>query len=141
MVNRARQRGFTYLGLLFAIALLGIGLVAASEVWVATANRQRLEQLDWVGAQFVSAIGSYYESSPGALKVYPPTLQDLLEDRRYLTTRRHLRQLYPNAFSGRPDWELVSTPDGRVKGVRAVLPADLPVAQREYVFVPEAPAR
>ena len=39
------ERGFTYLGVLFAIAVLGLGLSAASEVWVTTAKRQRMEQL------------------------------------------------------------------------------------------------
>jgi type II secretory pathway pseudopilin PulG len=65
------QRGFTYLGVLLAIALLGIGLVAAAEVWTTTAKRQRIEQLDWVGQQYVQAIGGYYESSPGRAKVFP----------------------------------------------------------------------
>ena len=132
-----RQRGFTYLGLLLVIALLGIGLVAASEVWVSTARHQRMQQLDWAGSQFVTAIGSYYDASPGTAKVYPTNLQELLEDRRYLTTRRHLRQMYSNAFTGRADWELVVAADGRVRGVRANLPVELGLAPREYVYVPE----
>jgi len=131
-----RQRGFTYLGLLFAIALLGIGLVAASEVWVSTARHQRMAQLDWAGGQIVTAIGSYYDASPGSAKVYPTSLQELLEDRRYLTTRRHLRQVYPNAFTGQVDWTLVLTPDGRIRGVQAALPPELGLPPREYTHVP-----
>jgi type II secretory pathway pseudopilin PulG len=68
-----RQHGFTYLGVLLAIALLSVGLTAASEVWVTVARRQRLEQLNWAGQQFAQAIGSYYESSPGGAKAYPKT--------------------------------------------------------------------
>lgn len=136
-----RQRGFTYLGLLFAIALLGIGLVAASEVWVSTARHQRMAQLDWAGGQIVTAIGSYYEASPGSVKVYPASLQELLEDHRYLTIRRHLRQLYTNPFTGRVDWELVVAGDGRVRGVRASLPAELELAPREYIYAPEQAAK
>jgi type II secretory pathway pseudopilin PulG len=38
---------------LLAVALLGIGLAAASEVWTAVARSQKLEQLEWVGQQYV----------------------------------------------------------------------------------------
>ena len=112
-----RQGGFTYLGVLFAVAVLGIGLTAASEVWVMTAKRQRMEQLEWVGQQYMQAIGSYYESSPGGAKTYPRTLLDLMEDRRYPFVLRHLRQVYVNPFTDKPDWEFVTVPDGGIRGV------------------------
>jgi type II secretory pathway pseudopilin PulG len=70
-----KQSGFTRLGVLLAIALIGIGLTAASEVWSTTAKRQRMEQLEWVGQQYVQAIGSYYEASPRG-KAYPRSLED-----------------------------------------------------------------
>lgn len=129
------QRGFTYLGMLLAIALLGVGLTAASEVWVTTARKQRMEQLDWAGQQFVQAIGSYYEASPTAVKVYPAALGDLIEDKRFPMMRRHLRQVYPNPLSGSGDWELLLMPDGRIRGVRATGGARAAVA-KEYVYVP-----
>ena len=134
-----QQGGFTYLGVLFAIAVLGIGLTAASEVWVTTARRQRLEQLDWVGRQFVQAIGSYYESSPGLVKSYPRSLEDLLEDRRFPMVRRHLRQVYANPLTGAVDWELIMTPDGSIRGVRGAAGGGgwfSSVAPREYAYVP-----
>jgi type II secretory pathway pseudopilin PulG len=114
-----RQRGFTYLGVLLAIALLGIGLVAASEVWTTTTKRQRMEQLEWVGQQYVQAIGSYYESSPGSTKAFPKSLEDLLEDHRVPFVRRHLRQLYVSPLSGKLDWELIEAPGLGIRGVRA----------------------
>lgn len=132
------QRGFTYLGLLLAIALLGLGLSAASEVWVTVARRQKLEQLEFAGQQITQAIGSYYESSPGGTKKFPKTLEDLLEDRRYPFVRRHLRQVYVNPFSGTADWELVEAPGGGVRGVRAraaVAGGDA-TAVREFGYVP-----
>jgi len=131
-----RQRGFTYLALLLAIAVLGIGLAAASEVWVTTARRQKLEQLEWIGAQFTQAIGSYYTASPGSVKVYPLSLEELLEDKRYLTVRRHLRAVYPNPFTGKPDWELIVGSGGRVRGVRARISTDSGVEVREFVHAP-----
>jgi type II secretory pathway pseudopilin PulG len=116
------QRGFTYLGVLLVVAMLGVGLTAVSEVWVTVARRQRMEQLQWVGQQYVHAIGSYYESSPGHVKAYPKTLQDLLEDRRFVVVRRHLRQAYVDPFSGVADWEFLVAPDGGIRGVRVRLP-------------------
>lgn len=131
------QRGFTYLGLLLAIALLGIGLAAASEVWTTTAQRQRLEQLDWVGQQYVQGIGSYYESSQGAAKSFPLALDDLIEDRRAPFVRRHLRQLYVNPISGRLDWEVVEASGKGIRGIRA--PASMVtdgIRVREFVYQP-----
>lgn len=132
-----RQRGFTYLGVLLAIALLGIGVAAASEVWVTTAKRQRMEQLEWVGQQYVLAIGSYYESSPGTAKHFPKSLEDLIEDRRVPHTRRHLRRLYVNPISGKFDWELVDLPGLGIRGVRAELSSDRDGSRRvrEFVYV------
>jgi type II secretory pathway pseudopilin PulG len=136
----AAQRGFTYLGLLLAIALLGIGMTAASEVWVTTARRHRMEQLEWVGHQYVQAIGSYYENSPGALKAYPTALQDLLEDRRSAFARRHLRQMYVDPFSGVADWELVMAPSGGIRGVRAAVPDTTGrTSVHEFSYTPVAP--
>lgn len=115
----ARDRGFTYLGLLCAVAVLSIGLLVGAEVWVTSLRRERMQQLEWVGGQFVQAIGSYYESSPGAIKLYPPTLEALVEDRRYLTTKRHLRRIYLNPFTNRAQWEVVLHPSGGIVGIRA----------------------
>lgn len=132
------QRGFTYLGILLAIGMLGIGLAAASEVWVTVARRQRMEQLEWVGQQYVQAIGSYYEASPGLVKTYPRTLQDLLEDKRFVFVRRHLRQPYPNPLTGLADWELVSAPDGGIRGLRvsATYSGSTELRLRQHVYVP-----
>lgn len=140
-MRAGRARGFTYLGMLLALALLGIGLTAASEVWVTAARRQRLVQLEWVGQQFIQAIGSYYESAPGGqAKAYPRTLHDLLEDKRYPFVRRHLRQSYANPFSATSDWELVLASGGGIRGVRALVPAigDAAAQPKEFSYVPAA---
>lgn len=130
------QGGFTYLWVLLAVAILGIGLAAVAEVWVTSARRHKLAELEWIGAQFTQAIGSYYESTPGAAKSYPSTLQDLIEDRRYLTTRRHLRTIYANPFSGKQDWELLVAADGRLRGVRVNVAAEEGTVSREFAHQP-----
>lgn len=100
------------------VAILGIGLTAASEVWVTTAHRQKMTELKWIGAQFTQAMESYYQSTPGALKVYPTKVEELLHDQRYVTVRRHLRAVYRNPFTGETDWEWIVGIDGRLQGVR-----------------------
>lgn len=112
------DRGFTYVGVLIGIALIGLFLTAASEVWTKTAERQRRVELEWIGQQYVHAIGTYYEASPGLAKAYPKTIEDLLEDRRAPFIRRHLRQAYPNPLSGAVDWELLPAATGGFRGVR-----------------------
>lgn len=134
--SRRAHKGFTYLGLLVAIAVMSVGLLAVSEVWVTSVHRQRMAQVEWVGEQFVQAIGSYYEGSPGSVKAYPQGLHDLIEDKRYITMRRHLRTLYVNPFSGLADWELVQGPGGGVRGVRAVVEGPSGRQALEYVYRP-----
>lgn len=126
------------MGVLLAIALIGIGLAAASEVWSLTARRQRMEQLNWVGGQFVQAIGSYYEGSPHGAKAFPRQLGDLLEDWRLGLRRRHLRQIYAEPFSGAAQWSLMAAPDGGIRGVSVRVP-DIDGGSsvvREFVYVP-----
>ena len=65
----------------------------------------------------------------------PKGSADLLEDRRFVTVRRHLRAMYPNPFTGKPDWEPIRAGKGRIVGVRAVWPAEGTKASKEFVFV------
>lgn len=136
-----RQGGFTFLGLLLAVALMGIGLTAASEVWFTTAQRQRAEQSRWVAEEFVRAIGSYYESGPGGVKQFPAQLEDLLEDRRGPVVRRHLRQVYLNPYTGTREWVGVAAPGGGIRGIKIKTwtPLESGHVLQEYVYVPIQP--
>ena len=132
---RGRQAGFTYLWVLVAVALIGIGLAATGEVWTTSARRARIDQADWAGLQYMQAIGSYCESAPRDVNVYPESLEALLEDGRGPVTRRHLRALYRNPFAADGQWELVRAGDGRIHGVRLVLPEGMDPQERLYVYV------
>jgi len=106
---RARaQSGFTYLGLLFAVAVLGITLATVGVVWSTQVRREREAQLLWVGDQYRAAIGRY-RASGGQ---FPLALADLIEDPRFPLPRRHLRRLYPDPMTGQADWQLIMAPGG-----------------------------
>jgi len=108
-------RGFTYVGLLVVVVLIGIGLAAAGQVWNTTAKRERERELLFAGAQFRRAIGSYFDASPG-VKQYPSKLEELLQDQRFPVVKRHLRKIYLDPITGSPDWGLVTAGD-RIVGV------------------------
>ena len=115
--GKRAQRGFTYLAMLIAVALIGVGLVAGSEVWSHSRQREKEQELLFIGEQVRRAIGQYYERTPGAVKRYPEKLQDLLEDKRYVTRQRYLRRLYVDPMTGKPEWGVVAAPEGGVMGV------------------------
>ena len=71
----------------------------------------------FVGNQFRQAIRSYVQAGPGQ---YPATLKDLLLDPRSPTPRRHLRRLFIDPITGKPDWGLVLAPEGGIMGVHSL---------------------
>ena len=111
---RCRQAGFTYLSILFAVAIMGAGLALTGEVWHTAAAREREAELLQVGEEYRKAIERYYLSGP---KQYPRTLADLLKDPRQPGTVRYLRRLYPDPITGSAEWGVVKAPDGGVAGV------------------------
>lgn len=114
---QAAQRGFTYVAMLFALAMFGIGLAAVGEAWSTATQREREEELIQIGQAYVRAIGTYYAQAPGTAKAYPPELQDLVEDRRFVGIRRHLRKIYLDPVGKGAEWGLVRAADGGIAGV------------------------
>ena len=109
--------GFTYLGVLFAVSFIGIGLAAAGTVWSVSAQREKEMQLLFVGQRFRNAIKSYYLHGPAGARQYPQSLDDLVEDRRNGTLLRHIRKVYRDPVTNRQDWSLITTADGAILGV------------------------
>ncbi len=110
--------GFTLIAVLLAVALFSAALGAAGTVWRTTVQRAKEADLMFIGEEFKRAVTSYYESTPGAVKQLPKTLDDLLTDRRYPTIRRHLRRIYIDPMTGKADWVLLTLPGG-ILGVRS----------------------
>ena len=106
-----RAAGFTYLGVLLLVAIMGFGLAAFGELHSHAAQRAKEEELLFIGAQFRDAIASYYNKSPGA-KVYPKKLDELVEDKRFPVPQHHLRRLYRDPMTESIDWGVVEAPGG-----------------------------
>jgi len=111
--SRRRQHGFTYIGLLIAVALVGIGLAVAGTVAQTEGQRERERELIFVGHQYRAAIGRYIQAT-GHL---PQALELLLNDDSGPVPRHHLRRLYPDPMTGRVDWGLIKGPDGGIAGI------------------------
>jgi type II secretory pathway pseudopilin PulG len=115
--NRPATQGVVLLGLLVAMALLAIGLMGAVDVWSLTRQREREQELLFAGDQYRQAIRRYYLAAPGVRqRVYPPSIEALLEDDRFPLPVRHLRRAYPDPITGKPEWGLLHAGD-RIVGV------------------------
>lgn len=118
--------GFAYMALLCLLAGVALMLGVAAEQIDHAAQRDREEQLLFVGKQFRQAIANYYEKSPSA-KQYPRKLEELLQDNRFPKPVRHLRRIYADpmrtgaagmdARDNRADWLLVRNSQGSIVGV------------------------
>jgi len=113
-------RGFTYLGVLFIISVLGLTAAMASVVWSTAQRRENERQLIFAGRQFQAAIERYGQRAQGNDVRYPRQLEDLLRDPRAVNVRRHLRQVYVDPMTGTREWGLVRLPDGGIVGVHSL---------------------
>ena len=109
-----RAAGFTYLTILFVVAIMGIGLALTGEVWHTAAMREREAALLWTGEHYRRAIERYYLAGP---RQYPRELTDLLKDSRKPVVERYLRKLYPDPITNSDEWGVVKAPLGGVMGV------------------------
>jgi type II secretory pathway pseudopilin PulG len=105
------QKGFTYLGIMIIVMVMGMGLAAFGTIYSQTAQRDKEAELLFVGEQYREAINSYYLKGPGG-QSYPKKLEDLVEDKRFPMPMRHLRRIYPDPITGSTDWGLVEAPGG-----------------------------
>ena len=112
------QHGFTYLILLLAMTLLALATQGVMTYASQQTQREQEADLIRIGETYQRAIAAYYESSPGKTKQWPRQLQDLLEDRRHVSTKRHLRSLYPDPVT-RSEWGLLYAADGGIAGVHS----------------------
>ena len=113
------QRGFTLLALIAAMVLLALASNGVMTYVSQQALREREAELLRVGQLYAQAIGAYYEASPGNVKRWPRTLEDLVEDPRFVGVKRHMRQVYVDPMTRSANWALVMAADGGVAGVHS----------------------
>ncbi len=124
---RGTAHGFAYVLLLLGIAVLALGTSAALQLSAESGRRQAEQALLFVGGEFERALYSYAglpvaATGPGALGGTlmargPRTLEELLKDPRVPGVRRHLRQLYADPMTGKPEWGVVRDPAGFIVGI------------------------
>ena len=100
-----RQRGFTYILLLWWVAISGVLLAALGQQWLVESRRQKELELEFRGRQIGLALRAYRDTTPEGQLSAPANLSELLEDKRGPKPKRHLRQLWPDPITGKP-WVL-----------------------------------
>ena len=101
---------------MMVIAIAGIGMAGVGIVWHQDAQREREKELLFIGDEYRKAIGSYYENSLGTAKQFPTTLEDLIADKRFPNTKRHLRKVYADPMTLGKPWQLILQ-QGQIIGV------------------------
>lgn len=115
-----RSRGFTYIALLLAVVVMGVGLAAVAEVWSLALKREKERELLFVGGEFRRAITRYSQQAEDAASRYPRRLEDLLNDPRQPGVRRFLRKIYADPITGSTQWGLLRSPRGEIYGVHSL---------------------
>lgn len=123
--------GFTYIALLIFVAIMGAFLAAAGEIWHMALQREKEQELLFVGDQFRHAINQYARHTPAGSGRYPASLDDLLKDPRYPNTQRYLRKVYNDPISGSSEWGLIKGPNGEILGIHS-LSEEAPVKTRNF---------
>ena len=114
VVRRAGQGGFTYLGILVLVVLIGLMLAAAGEVASTQAQREREVELLFIGHQYRNAIERYVRTN----RRWPTALAELVQDTSgALATQHFLRRLYRDPMTGAADWTLLPGTNGGFMGV------------------------
>lgn len=115
-----RENGFTYLVLLAVVAVMGVVLAAAGEVWHTAQKREKERELLFVGDQFRRAFNLYRLHTPGNARHYPMSLEDLLKDPRAPGVKRYLRKIYADPVTGSTRWGLLRGANGEIFGVHSL---------------------
>jgi type II secretory pathway pseudopilin PulG len=115
-----REGGFTYLGLIILVTVIGLVGAATLKVDALLRRAQAEKDLLETGAAFAEALRTYAEATPKGQPTQPPSLQELLKDPRFPGVRRHLRKVFVDPMTGKAEWGIVWANTGDRRGVVAV---------------------
>ena len=118
-MRSGRQAGFTYLGLIIFVTIIGLVGAATLKIGALLQRAAAEEELLDIGAAFSAALDSYAAATPQGASPYPPSLKELLKDPRVPGVRRHLRKIFVDPLTGKAEWGVVYLGDGTT-GVVAV---------------------
>jgi type II secretory pathway pseudopilin PulG len=107
-----RQAGFTYLGLIIFVFIVGLVGAATLKIGALLQRAHTEQELLEIGYQFSAALKSYADATPRGQRPQPMTLQELLRDPRFPNPRRHLRKIFVDPVSGKAEWGLVRAGEG-----------------------------
>ncbi|MBS0419497.1 MAG: type II secretion system protein [Proteobacteria bacterium] len=111
---RKSGSGFTYLGILALIVLIGLMLAMAGEVASTQAQREREAELLFIGHQYRDAIAFFYRVNHR----FPQTPAELVQSADSATPVKYfLRRLYRDPMTGAADWSLIPAANGGFMGV------------------------
>lgn len=142
--------GFTYIGALVMVMIVGIMATRAAVVWSTAAKREREEELLSRGTQVRDALRKWYKvkvadgklvssttpatgapAAPAAV-TSPTDLKALLRDPNSVSKERYLRPYcLVDPITGK-DWDVIRL-EGRIVGVRSTSTQD-PVKQGNFPF-------
>jgi type II secretory pathway pseudopilin PulG len=131
--GRGRSAGFTYIGLLMLIAMMGFALTVVAQVWQTAQMRDKEEELLFVGNEIRRAIGTYFAN----MSRYPHNLEDLLKDPGFPGVRRYLRKIYRDPITGVAEWGLVKPDGNTIVGVYSLSDAE-PVKQSGFILADQS---
>ena len=127
LCRRARRAGgFSYLGVLFVITLIGLLAAKAATAWGMVAQRDRERELLFVGGELRRALEAFARAHATSTEPLPTALVQLLGPGDRLVPVRHLRQVYVDPMTGKAEWGLVRSAQGGIVGVYS-LSSDAPV--------------
>ena len=134
--SRTAERGFSYVVLMFALVVIGLGMTIAARQWKVMVQRELEADLLSKGIEIQNALALYSATMkagrvmPG--EVYPQSLAELTR-----LPKPFLRKVYSEPV-GHGEWELVRAPTGGIMGVRSkskgkpIRQHDFPPAVRHF---------
>lgn len=136
---KSRARGFTYIGLLITLAIIGVATAATLQLGLVIQRRNAEQELLTIGREFRAALISYASATPAGQSSRPRTLEDLLKDPRYPNIRRHLRKIYVDPITAKPEWGVLNSPDGSgiigVHSLSTAVPIKIGNFEKEFQYL------
>lgn len=111
------ERGFSYVVVMFLVAVTSILSLRALEYTQTAEQRAKEDELLWRGMAYRRAIQDFYLRGPGSGHALPTELGQLLDDTRFVRRQRWLRKPYRDPLTADGNWGLIYNDDGKLIGV------------------------